>query len=730
MFRLVVVSSTLLALAFASPPGALLQLNASLGEGAQTNAMLDLHMMSPIPYFIGCYSEPSIPGWPTMSCDAKSPTLWLNCARLTGTHDEIVHECFTECRNLGYSQFNIHDSTACLCGASSNTPTSTPNYDQTTSCNNYMFFMIAHAPFLGKAHDGVFYKFLFNGCPRIIGETDATGSGLTMVHQSTTRSNCENLCSADSTCAGFEINGCSTAKDCDGICYHFPMPTSGKLEMINGNCVTTGDQQSFMKTQSLGTCVCDFPDMHCQNTPCEFANDCPSCGGLRMCMPDGNALPDECNGREDECFWEEECEVEEDWYYCKDGPGGTCKSFYHGCDHCGTDGFNALSDSLEKAEEYCMGQAANSAATVAQVFGEGTCGTCRWGPSKGNYFCSAWYTSGLANSGNTLVQCMKGCEADTECVAIYYGTHQGEGAGHCGFCKTGYSLSNLGDSYDLYAKEGCGAETTTMTSTWRPVADEHLVVTPAPTPTPAPAPPPAKAVGDPHLKNMKGEAFDVHQTGNMLMLEIPRTSTPHTLDFSIRADIERFGMAKCGPTYITSLYMHGKWLGERMGGVIVRAGFVADEGDSSTNAFGIRLDKQYHSQTDFALMNKEAGRDKFQLADDAFVWTQGSRKFLIKINALKLLISQPARTRGEFLDLQVKGIGKLDEEVGGLLGIDDHSEEESKPHECRPQGLRLKVKQQDADTDKEEDSNSHVQWGAHADKESYDNDPRFRDFEI
>merc|ERR1719199_1387810 len=82
------------------------------------------------------------------------------------------------------------------------------------------------------------------------------------------------------------------------------------------------------------------------------------------------------------------------------------------------------------------------------------------------------------------------------------------------------------------------------------------------------------AKGDPHLMNLKGEAFDVMQTGNMMLLEIPRRSSPATLDLALHADIERLGVVSCGPTFITSTSITGRWIGVPLE---VRSGPIAKE---------------------------------------------------------------------------------------------------------------------------------------------------------
>jgi hypothetical protein len=180
--------------------------------------------------------------------------------------------------------------------------------------------------------------------------------------------------------------------------------------------------------------------------------------------------------------------------------------------------------------------------------------------------------------------------------------------------------------------------------------------------------------GDPHLKNIKGEDFDVMQEGQMLLLETPRHSTAENLNFAIHADIDRLGAMACGPTYITSLYVAGAWLGED---VEFHSGHIMDKaGVHEKHAFGLRLARKRISHISF--VEKYGGKKDFP---SGAVLRSVHRGFKLKVRSLDLFVSQPKRPR-IFLDMQIKGLDTLEGEVGGLLGIDDHSEAEKLPEEC------------------------------------------------
>jgi hypothetical protein len=187
--------------------------------------------------------------------------------------------------------------------------------------------------------------------------------------------------------------------------------------------------------------------------------------------------------------------------------------------------------------------------------------------------------------------------------------------------------------------------------------------------------PVAGAKGDPHLQNIKGEHFEVMQTGNMLLIEVPRGSNP-TLDFAVRADIDRLEVVECGPTFITRVYMTGRWLGAPLD---IRSGAFEDR-PATKHAFALRLDNgKWESHASFLKEEKE--EKTLSLSKHATIMKQ-RRGFFIKVGVLNITVSQPRRPR-VFLDVNIEGIGHLKTEVGGLLGLDDHSAAAEVTSECQ-----------------------------------------------
>lgn len=214
-------------------------------------------------------------------------------------------------------------------------------------------------------------------------------------------------------------------------------------------------------------------------------------------------------------------------------------------------------------------------------------------------------------------------------------------------------------------------------------------------PAPETSEPASGAKGDPHLMNLKGEAFDVMQTGNMMLLEIPRGSSPATLDLALHADIERLGVVSCGPTFITSASITGRWVGVPLE---IRSGPIAKKGQHQPkHAFAMRVDGK--DWLPHAEMQKA-----IELSKDATITAQ-DRMFLFQVRGLDIAVSQPKRPR-TFLDIQVKGLGNLKTEIGGLLGIDDHSAVEELPSGCQTSASALSLASTEDD--------AALQWSARA----------------
>jgi len=160
--------------------------------------------------------------------------------------------------------------------------------------------------------------------------------------------------------------------------------------------------------------------------------------------------------------------------------------------------------------------------------------------------------------------------------------------------------------------------------------------TPSPTPTPAPAAAPASAVGDPHLRNIHGETFDLMQTGRHVFIHIPRKSIDSVF-LRVVADAKRMG-ADCADIYLQDVNITGAWADARKKG-------------------GFRY-----------------------LAQD---FTK-KRAHWVSFGHVQLKVAHGRTQQGiKYLNIYVKNLDHTEHAVGGLLGEDDHTKEEVVPANCR-----------------------------------------------
>jgi len=167
-----------------------------------------------------------------------------------------------------------------------------------------------------------------------------------------------------------------------------------------------------------------------------------------------------------------------------------------------------------------------------------------------------------------------------------------------------------------------------------------LAPTTAPTPsqTPSPTPGAPAAVGDPHLQNIHGERFDLMQPGKHILINIPRGERAEKALLRVQADAQRLG-GQCTDMYFQEVNVTGAW---------------ADKTAKETG--GLR----YHAQH-----------------------FGGKRSYWMRFGPVQLKIAHGHTGQGmKYLNVYVKGLGRSGFAVGGLLGEDDHSEEQIPQEDC------------------------------------------------
>jgi hypothetical protein len=144
------------------------------------------------------------------------------------------------------------------------------------------------------------------------------------------------------------------------------------------------------------------------------------------------------------------------------------------------------------------------------------------------------------------------------------------------------------------------------------------------------------AVGDPHLQNIHGERFDLMQPGKHNLITIPRKPVRYAL-LRVDAEAQRLG-GQCDDIYFQEVNITGAWADARKAG-------------------GFR-----HRAREAA--SRRAG------------W--------VRFGRVQLKVAHGRTLKGtRYLNLYVKSLNRAGATVGGLLGEDDHAEEEIPPESCR-----------------------------------------------
>jgi len=205
-----------------------------------------------------------------------------------------------------------------------------------------------------------------------------------------------------------------------------------------------------------------------------------------------------------------------------------------------------------------------------------------------------------------------------------------------------------------------------------------LAPTPSPTPSPTPAidevtiggfdfggAPPAHASGDPHCTNMRGENFEVYKRGKINMVTIPQGSDEANADFSVAVVVTPTWWKKCAAAFITLA-------------VITR--------ESSCEKITIRPGDGLMPAVE-KLPNAEKTCNQTSALEEV-----GEKTVMLRVGDRIIKFWQTTKY-DKYLNMDVYGLAKEKQKVGGILGVDDHEDEAEVPEECkgRKRGLSEKA---------------------------------------
>jgi hypothetical protein len=178
-----------------------------------------------------------------------------------------------------------------------------------------------------------------------------------------------------------------------------------------------------------------------------------------------------------------------------------------------------------------------------------------------------------------------------------------------------------------------------------------------------------EVTGDPHMRNVNGELFDLSQEGEHLLIQIPAGSGE---ELEVRGTVTAFHKErKCPKFFMTQLEMKGSMVGEESLRIV-----------TEPENFGVKLG----SATEFLKIDStssmKAGVAKVQVCSEGNLLCKSTRsarrtpnyanKILVQLSSVAVVASNYASANPSFMNLAVLGLAGQ-KEVGGLLGNDDHS---------------------------------------------------------
>jgi hypothetical protein len=190
--------------------------------------------------------------------------------------------------------------------------------------------------------------------------------------------------------------------------------------------------------------------------------------------------------------------------------------------------------------------------------------------------------------------------------------------------------------------------------------------------TPSPTAP-VGGHGDPHMVNILGEQFNIWRLGEAELLKIPRNSSASTAGLRFLADVTEGGKgsgACARPPYMTAMRLSGNWFG-------TRELFVQMVDGEMRVLLGSK--------------NLNPSLERLRVTDNLIVTRPSEARVTIEVGnaTIEVMHGGHRDIHGQFyfLNMEARNLGSLGLEIGGILGLDDHTVVEEKPAHCKHEWL-------------------------------------------
>jgi hypothetical protein len=201
--------------------------------------------------------------------------------------------------------------------------------------------------------------------------------------------------------------------------------------------------------------------------------------------------------------------------------------------------------------------------------------------------------------------------------------------------------------------EHCEIEMTTPSPT-----DTSTAPTPSPTDT-------SSGFGDPHMVNILGEHFNIWRLGEVELLRIPRNSTNSTAALRLVANVSETakGSSECTRApYMTSMRLGGAWFDNRELSVKMVDGEM---------------------RVILGSMSITPSSEQVTVKSKLIVARPSEARVTVQVGNATIDVKHDDFFKPHFyLNMEARNLASLGFEIGGVLGIDDHSVFVQRPTRC------------------------------------------------
>merc|ERR1712238_175905 len=203
-----------------------------------------------------------------------------------------------------------------------------------------------------------------------------------------------------------------------------------------------------------------------------------------------------------------------------------------------------------------------------------------------------------------------------------------------------------------------------------------------PTPSPTAAPDAAGLFGDPHLTNIAGHKFMLRKAGTYVLLNVPQDSSVDSVLLRLEGHVAPVA-AECSATFLQHIVVGGQWLGSthklKFSASPATASIAGSApglmvGNSSALSVAEFLDRVPKSMIKLSWPTKDVAAPTLvnRHATTMAVSLKVGAGVGVRVSWVTERI--PGMSLANGLWVSVRGLSSVHSPIGGLLGLDEHSD--------------------------------------------------------